>query len=346
MTENVERDMVMALEDWISELYNRFGQQKPMGYSASERSKPHYFLHRTFLNENDLLIIFNTKRCRYDCDFCQLPEKSSKDFIPSEDILKQFQFVMKELKHSLSVLDRITLSNEGSILDTTTFPAETLLIIAKCVEELRRVRAFTIETRIEFVDSNTLEKIQQNASRAEIEILTGFESHDPHIRDDILKKNQSLQEFEKGLDQVADSGASLSSYILFKPSPTMTDKEAFEEAERSIDYLVEQCRQRGIDLKYVRINPMYAAKGSSWAQVAKNTPEYKPPRLTDVMRLAEKKQSEELDTYIGLSTEGLDEEDSNYRAREDFSPDLIKPILKFNDNRATNFNNITNIKTK
>ena len=327
----------IPLEEWVRDLYDKFGQRKPMGQSAPNARTPHYFLHRTFLGENDLLIIFNTKRCRYRCHFCQLPQKSSKVFIPGKDILAQFKYVLKEMKHSLSVLDRLTLSNEGSILDNDTFPADTLLTIARCIPQLRRVRTFVIETLIEFVDSSVIYQIKKAAPKVVVDILTGFETYEPHIRDEVLVKNESLSDFEAGLDKVAESGATFSSYILFKPGPTMTDEEAFIEAEKSIDYVVDQCQCRGITLNYIRINPMYAAKGSPWAKIAKATPKYQPPRLTDVMRLAEKKAKEGLKIYIGLSTESLDEVGCNYMSREDYSPALIKPIKLFNDCKISSF---------
>src|SRR5436309_1670358 len=91
----------VALEDTVKQLYQDFGQRKPMSEGSNNPLIPHYFLHRTFLGEHDLLIIFNTKRCKYQCYFCQLPAKSSKSFIPEEDIIAQFAYVMDEMKHSL-----------------------------------------------------------------------------------------------------------------------------------------------------------------------------------------------------------------------------------------------------
>src|SRR5882672_12203132 len=130
----------MLLEEEIRSLYRTFGQRKAMGESAQDSRLPHFFLHRPFSGDQDLLIIFNTKRCRYQCHFCQLPAKSSKRFISGDDILAQFIYAIREMKHSLSILTRVTLSNEGSVLDAKTFPTETLLTIARCIRELRLVR--------------------------------------------------------------------------------------------------------------------------------------------------------------------------------------------------------------
>ncbi len=329
----------IPIEEKVRVLYDKFGQRKPMGLAVSDVRKPLYFLHRTFLAEQDLLIIFNTKRCRYQCHFCQLPLKSSRYWISGEDILAQFEYVINEMKNSLSVLDKLTLANEGSVLDVDTFPTKALLTIARCVHELRLVRRLVLETRLEFVNPSVIKKIQKEAPKAIIDILTGFETRDPYIRDNVLCKDEHLDIFLSGLDKVAQSGAELTSYILFKPAQTMTDKEAFVEAETSITYLANQCRTRNIPLT-IRLNPMYAAAGSRWAKIANETSDYQPPQLTDVMKLAAKKKLEGLKVYIGLSSEDLDEPWGSYIAREDYSRSLIKPIKLFNDGKISSFDGI------
>ncbi len=326
----------VSLASKVRRLYEEFGQRKEMGQSSDSRREPHFFLLRTFMAENDLLIILNTKRCRYRCPFCTLPWKSSEKWIEPEDIVAQFEFVTGEMKHALSIVDRVTLSNEGSVLDTDTLATDALLAIAYAIHELRRVRTFVLETRLEFVEPAVIRRIQEAARRVTVNILTGFETQDVRIRESILSKGEPLSTFLAGLDRVAECGVELSSYVLFKPDPAMTDEEGMVEAERTIDCLTKECAQRGVPLT-IRLNPMYLAKGSKWAELAHATPQYKPARLTDVMRLAEKKRREGVSVYIGLSTEGLDEPGGTYMAREDYSPRLIGPVKGFNDGEIAAF---------
>ncbi|CAG0960618.1 hypothetical protein METP3_00804 [Methanosarcinales archaeon] len=326
----------MLLEESVRLLYDELGQRKTMGEGAQNTKKPQFFLHRTFMGEQDLLIIFNTKRCRYMCHFCGLHAKCSSTWISSEDIIAQFEYVMYELKHSLSVLDRVTISNEGSVLDSEIIPLESLLAIAKCIKELRRVHTFVLETRLSFVEPSILQEISKASPKAKINILTGFETLDSHIRDEILGKQETIREFEVGLDKVAETGADLTAFVLFKPSQRMTDSEAFVEANNSINYLIDQCKKRGINLT-IRLNPMYAAKGSVWTQIAVNTSDYKPPQLSDVMKLAFQKAREGVKMYIGLSTEGIDESWGTYRARDDYSAELLKQAILFNNGKLSLF---------
>jgi radical SAM enzyme (TIGR01210 family) len=321
--------METSIQKRINKLYREYGLGKPMGEPSLNSDRPHFFLHRRFLFDQDLLIIFNTKRCRYQCKFCDLPNKSSITDIPSALVLNQFEYVMTELKHSLGVLNRLTISNEGSVLDTETFPPEALLSIMQCTTELKAMRTIVLETRLEFVNANYLREISAANTRATIDILTGFETLNQEIRDDILGKREPINVFLEGLNTISGTPTSLTAYVLFKASPFMTDKEGFEEAENSIIFLRDQCMVRKIPFT-IRLNPMYSAKGSKWSEQAHEYLGYQPPRLSDVLNLAEKMRGIGISIYIGLSTEGLGDPKGTFRDREDFSKDLLKRAIKFN----------------
>ena len=324
-----------SLECRIRKLYANFGQQKPMGsLNIQDTRTPFFFLHRTFLGEQDLLIIFKTKRCRYNCNFCSLSTLSSSSWVSESEILSQFEYVIVELKHSLSVLDRITISNNGSVLDGKTMSPATLVKIAKCIKEIRRIHTMVLESRLEFFDNLIMEKIRAVNPRLSINILAGFETLNTFIRDDILDKKESIKTFEKGLDKVAESGVDLTAFVLYKPSHLMSDSDAYLEAEDSIEYLVKNCNERGIDLT-IRLNPMFAAKGSKWAKIAFETPGYQPPRLSDVLELAQAKLREGIPVYIGLSTENLDLDKGSYKCREDYSEKLLNRAILFNNNKLS-----------
>jgi radical SAM enzyme (TIGR01210 family) len=331
ITEN-PRDLASHVRD----LYDRFGQRKEMGNGSNAVDRPHFFLLRTFLGENDLLVILNTKRCRYQCAFCTLPAKSSKTWIPDDQIVAQFRHVAEELRHALSVVDRVTLSNEGSILDETTLGRSALDTVASAIGQMRRVRHLEVETRLEFVDPHRLRDLASLVPRARLGILTGFETVSQRIREHYLKKQQSIDEFLSGLDKAAHANVSLTAYVLFKPDPGMTDQEATIEARESIRFLARECGQREMPLT-VRLNPMYLATGSRWAREAEADGSYLPPRLTDVMRIAEEQVAEGVPVYIGLSTEGLAGDKGTYAGREDYRAGLIRHVKLFNDGSIAKF---------
>jgi radical SAM enzyme (TIGR01210 family) len=307
-----------------------------MGVAAPAADRPHYFLLRTFLGENDLLVILNTKRCRYSCDFCTLPNKSSRTWISEEDVARQFLHVARACRHALSIVDRVTLSNEGSVLDEGTLGPTALEAILGSIGRMRRVRRIELETRLEFVTPARVRALAGLAPRARVGILTGFETASPRIRDDVLGKRQSLADFLRGLDRVAEANAWLTAHVLFKPDPSMSDDDAYWEAQRSVHFLIDESAARGIPLQ-IRLNPMYRARGSPWSTRVGATADYSPPRLTDVMALAEEMTAAGATIYIGLSTEGLATAWGTYVSRADYSPDLIKDIKSFNDRQIARF---------
>lgn len=320
-----ERRVPSTVQGKVRALFREFGPPKPMGGAAKTTHEPHFFLLRRFLSEHDLAILFNTKRCRYSCQFCALPLKSSPDEIRADDILTQFLFVAEAVKHALGLLDRLTIANEGSVFDDTTFPLNVLTQIAEASQALPNVSRLVFETRLEFLQGDRLEHLRI-ASRKKIEILTGFESLDEHIRDAVLAKREPMDVFLRGLDVVGEAKAGLTAYVLFKPSQSMTDQEAIEEARASISFLRDACSSRQIQLT-IRLNPMYAAKGTRWRSIAERTVSYVPPRLSDVLEVAREVRAQGTPVYVGLTSEGLADETFTYRARSDFSSRLLKEAI-------------------
>ncbi|PPK65217.1 radical SAM protein [Actinokineospora auranticolor] len=320
--------MSLPLDEHLGALYRAYGPPKAMGDSAPAHDRPHFFLHRNFLGEQDLAILFNTKRCRYQCKFCALPFKSSRDWVPAEQVRAQFRHVLDEDRHALGVLERITIANEGSVFDETTFPPEALTDITTAVRKLPRVRKIVLETRLEFARADRLRQIARDSGKT-LDILTGFETLDEDLRERVLGKREPLESFLRGLDEVAEAGCELTAYVLFKPDPEMTDEQAWTEAEKAIDYLHEHCASRRVPLT-IRINPMYVAHGTQWAARAQRLPDYKPPRLSDIVAMAERKREEGIAVYLGLTSEGLSDEDKTYRAREDFTRGLLKRAIVMN----------------
>ncbi|KMY85553.1 putative Fe-S oxidoreductase [Candidatus Paraburkholderia calva] len=321
----------LDLDTYLSDLYRRFGPPKPMNSLVEDREQPHFFLHRNFLGEQDLAILFNTRRCRYQCKFCALPYKATKEWVGRDLVVRQFKNVIQEVRHSLGSFERLTIANEGSVFDDATFPRDALQEIVHSARVIPNIRKVVLESRLEFVQREVLKQFREESGKR-IDVLTGFETLDETLRDKVLGKREPLPVFLQGLDEVAAGGAELTAYVLFKPNPAMSDAEAQREAEASIDYLIAQCAQRGIPL-IIRLNPMYLSRDTPWAREALTHAEYRPPRLSDVLALAEQKQREGVRIYYGLTSEGLSDSKGTYRGREDFSTGLLKRAIVSNHQR-------------
>lgn len=304
-------------------LYKKFGQSKPM---VGEESC--FFLQRNFKGEQDLLIIFNTLPCQMHCKYCNLSNRKRNE---ASNIIEQFAYAIEELKHSLSVLDRVTLSNNGSILDLKVIAFTDLINILQAITQIKNVSTVVLETDLKFVNDTIIEQLNKILGEVKINILTGFETLNEEILTNILGKKRRLKEFEERLDLIAKYGCDFTAYILYKPVPWMSEDEAYKEAKDSAIYLIEECQKRKIRLS-LRVNPMFAACGTEWAMLAKQTSSYIPPKITNVFQLAHE-LDEYVPTYLGLSTENKSENWGSYRANSDFTHQLLLDIIHFNQGR-------------
>lgn len=313
----------------VRSLYRTFGPPKPMGVAPIDNAHPLFFLVRQFLEEVDLAILFNTKRCRYQCRFCTLPAQSSLTWIEEDKVLAQFLYVINEAKHTLGVLDRLTIANEGSVLDFDTFPRRALEKIVAAAEEIRGLKKIVLETRMEFVKDEVLEDLSAR-TRRKLAVLAGFETLNSEIRSAILGRRQEVSMFEAGIEVLARNNTDLIAYVLYKPSPVMTDAEARVEASTTIDFLVAACERNGVNLT-IRLNPMYAATGTPWHNEAMAAGDrYSPPLLSDVVEVAEEKRARGISIYLGLTSEGRATDNATYKARPEYKKDFLKKAIVMN----------------
>lgn len=75
---------------------------------------------------------------------------------------------------------------------------------------------------------------------------------------------------------------------------------------------------------------MYVAHGTHWARRVDRMADYRPPRLSDIVALADRKRGEGIAVYLGLTSEGLSDEDKTCRARKDFTRGLLKHAIVMN----------------
>lgn len=335
MTEN----LTSGTTEKVRHFYRTFGPSKKMhtGVVARDYDTPNFFLVRKMFGVSDLLVIFATSRCRFDCSFCDLPSRAAAGEVTAQSIVRQFVHSIEAVRHSLGVIEHVTLSNDGSVLDDLTFPRDALDAILLAIVEIRPVRIIEIESRLEFASNEYLSRLSRLAPNVRFSILTGFETVNSAIRSTLLGKQFSLRAFERALDRLSVARVGLTAYVLYKPDPSMSEAAAIEEAGATVDYLESECRQRGVSLK-IRLNPMYGADRSKWLHRAKDNgiaPEEAAPDLRNVLMVARDVLSRGLPIHIGLSDEGLASNGWSYRSRLDYSVETLRDAIKFNYGQVT-----------
>ena len=120
----------------------------------------------------------------------------------------------------------------------------------------------------------------------------------------------------------------LTSYVLLKPGPTMTEDEGICEAIMTIEYLFEICQKYGTKL-VVYLNPTYAAKGTPLAKTFLEH-KYKHVRIQSVVKVIEETRDLKIPIYTGLWSEGNAEENGDFTCHDDYLPEIHSALKKFN----------------
>jgi radical SAM enzyme (TIGR01210 family) len=202
----------------------------------------------------------------------------------------------------------VIISNNGSVFDRETFAKRALQhLLVQTARNLPNVRTLTLESRPEYVRRAELEFISRLLSRIgssmRVEIAVGFEAFDDHIRNEVYNKGLSLAEFERFIGTLAPFGYRVKCYLMHKPAPGMTDREAVTDIHRAMDYLGRIAGIYGIGIN-IHINPTYVAAGTMLEQAFREG-RYQPPMLCDVADAARHARGKPFSVFIGLTDEGL-----------------------------------------
>lgn len=289
-------------------------------------------LVRNIAGQRDLVVVFNSKRCQYQCSFCTLPSTSSYSLIGHNELLAQLDeaFAIADGQE----LDQISLGNEGSILDSSTFPASALETVLRRCAEREGVHSIVLETRSEFITPTLIDDLRRWAHPCEVTLKIGLESVSNDVRERILRKRMSLADFEDVVRMLGRADVRLSSYVLLKASPWHDDEAGRDDAIATCGYLKDLCRSAGTALE-LRVNSMYRAAGSRWSQWAVESG-WTPPSIFDLGEVMWTVRAPDVFVYAGLSEEGLATADGHYEARDDYEPWARDHLERYNETGDSN----------
>jgi len=284
-------------------------------------------------------IVFYTQACRWSqCLGCNLPSKMSQSHIPFQDIMTQIDFIFDYLLSGKEkqAIQKIIISNNGSILDEDTFSTTALVyFIAKMNMHCPRVTTLAIETRPEYADMEELEILarilKEGSVATQLELAIGFEVFDDRIRNEVFRKGMTLKGFEKFAEQISKHGFTLKTYFMVKPVPGMTEEEAVEDIADGIDYLDRISRKFGIGIN-MHLNPTYVAYGTP-LEKAFLEKRYTPPLLETVRQAMLRAEGKSISLFAGLNDEGLAVPGGTFLREGDQS--LVELMEEFN--RTQNF---------
>jgi radical SAM enzyme (TIGR01210 family) len=282
----------------------------------------------------ELVVVFYTKRCRYQCSFCTLPSTSAYSDVPFDDVKAQFDRALEFAGPDLPSIGQVSLGNEGSILDDRTFPRPQLEHVLRTCSRLPAIQHVVLETRGEFVSEQVLDDGLTATAPSRLTLKIGLESADPDIRNRVLRKRMDLGQFESVVRLLGRKGVGLASYVVVKADPDHSDADGRADAIATCEYLKALCRDSGTRLT-LRVNTMYRAANSAWATWADQRG-WTPPSIFDLAEVMRAVVDDDVQVYAGLSEEGLATADGHYEARDDFRPWARAALERYNQtgNRA------------
>jgi radical SAM enzyme (TIGR01210 family) len=300
--------------------------------SNDQLSRPVYLGKRLFLGLKDLVIAFYTERCPFRCAYCNLPTKSHVGPLAVDWIKQQIDWSFEQYVDELNSFQQLSVGNEGSILDRKRFPGEAMSYLLRQAHSLPSLKVLSLETRPEYISAATLREILDLTSASLVDLTIGFETQDDHLRQVVLNKSITRKTFEAKVKLLGEMEARLTSYVLLKPGPTMTEEEGIREAILTIHYIAELCQRYGTDC-IIYLNPLYAAKGTPLAH-AFLLHQYKPPRIQSVVRVIHETRHLNVRIYVGLWSENNAEGGGDYTSHNDYQPKIRKALKQFNQTQT------------
>lgn len=289
---------------------------------------PIYTGTRSFLGRKDLVLSFYTAKCQFQCTYCALPLRSSVVEVPVEDLDAQIDGVFDTYTERLTEFRQLSFGNEGSALDDKRFHTESLHHLLDRAQAMDNLEVLSIETRPEYVQRAKLEDIRSRTSASTIDVTVGFETLDDEIRQTVLRKKISRRIMEDRISLLADLGMRFTSYILVKPAPRMTEEHGVREAIATMEYLADVCARR--DVEFVAyLTPTYLARGS-YLQATTAPGDWMPPTIQSIFDVVVAGHRMGIPVYSGLWSEGLAEENTDFRGRDGYDPKLHRAIIRFN----------------
>lgn len=290
--------------------------------------RPIYIGKRTFLGLKDLVISFYAQRCPFQCSYCNLTAKSHPGPLPIHQIKQQIDWCFEQYADELSSFQQLSVGNEGSILDRERFPKEAIVYLLEQAQALFSLKVLSLETRPEYILPATIEDIFHLTHADIVDVTIGFETQDDHLREVILNKSIRRKTFEAKIKLLGEMGVRLTSYVLLKPGPKMTEEEGIKEAILTIEYLAEVCQKFGTDL-VIYLNPVYVAKGTPLAKDF-SIHQYKPVRIQSVVQVITETRDLNVPIYIGLSSENNTDGYGDYTVHKDYQPEIRNALKQFN----------------
>jgi radical SAM enzyme (TIGR01210 family) len=257
------------------------------------------------LEANRLMIVLKTRGCEYarktgGCTVCGFLNHARED-IGEEEIIAQFDYILDRVDFEQEEVKEIDLLTLGSFYNENEVSPHARRALGERIARLAGVKKVSIESRAEYI---TVEKLKQTRSLMKgkiIDLGIGLESADDYIRNKVIKKGLTRENFEDTVRKVKEAGCNLLVYLLIKP-PALTEKGAIGDAVESVKYVFATARKYGVSAR-VAFEPVFICRNTH-LETLFLTDRYRLVNLWSVVDIIIRTHSYG-NLFVGLSDENL-----------------------------------------
>ena len=212
----------------------------------------------------EFTVILRTNGCNWalsrqgGCSMCGYVQDASSIKVNDEMIINQFKIALENKRSAIEQDDHhyvLKIFNSGSFFDDSEISDCVRKEIYSYINEIDKIKEVIIESRVEYITMEKLEKIKEGLNEKKVEIGIGLESANDHVRNDYINKGLPIKDFEKIVLMSKQLDVGIKAYLLFKP-PFLNEQCAIDDCANSIRY----CLDLGVDT--ISINPINIQKGS------------------------------------------------------------------------------------
>jgi radical SAM enzyme (TIGR01210 family) len=269
------------LTDFICSLRKR-ALRKKKEFDKEQLEKPVSFWTKPdrLINQigKEFTIILRTKGCSWalgksgGCSMCGYIQDANIKDVPSPYLIKQFDHALKGKTNEINNPQHsfiLKIFNSGSFFDDSELNENVRMHIYQKVSEIKSVKEFVIESRVEYLTADHLSKLKNNLKNKYIEIGIGLETVSDYIRNNYINKGLFYEKFLDAVDLCRKYDIGVKVYLLFKP-PFLNEQGAIDDCIHSIKILKE------LKVNTISINPLNIQRGSL-AEYLWYQKRYRPP---------------------------------------------------------------------
>ncbi len=254
-----------------------------------------------------LMVILAAPGCAYafaqgGCTNCSFPQSFGlRHQVSAGEYDAQLESALKRIPADDRGPVQVDLFVSGSFLNPDEVPPAGQRLLLERAARAPRVERIAVETRPEYVTANNIKNAVVAVQPLELEVAIGLESADRVIREQRIRKGFTWRDFEKAVQQLAGSGASMLVYLLLKPIAT-GEAEAIEDLVDSASEVFDLVEDLGLPTR-IGLEPCFVGPDTKLER-AFEAGEYRPPWLWSVVEVV-RRIAPMGPVQVGLSDEGL-----------------------------------------